>query len=733
MLRRFHSLAGLTAALFLLITATTGALLALDPALQRANALVPARGAVSVADVAEKVLLAYPGTEQIERLPSGAVVVYFTQDGQTAADLINPLTGTRLATYQQSAVFAWLKDLHRAFLWDDKGRAGAGIVALLLSVLCVSGVFLLASRAGGWRQLFAPMRSASNGAISPRLHAELARAAALGLLLSALTGSVMSALRFELLPEAAELEADFPQKVAGTAAAPVGTLPALQQTDLVDLHQLIFPSRTDPQDLYALSTHQGSGYVDQATGQWLSYADYGNAAQLQTFIMELHTGETYWWLGLLFGLAALTVPALVITGFQIWWQRRRAMPHLQGNSAVGQADTIMLVGSESNSTWGFANALCEALKHAGCLVHLAPMDQLANHYVKAERLLILTSTYGDGDAPASASQFLQKLQKLPPTLSLPFAVLAFGDRQFCSFCAFADHVTEALQQRQWPQLLATDYVDRQSAATFEHWGVALGNVLGRPLMLHYTPVLPACHGLMLVERQNYGEAVQAPTCVLRFQSAPPGSTLPVFSAGDLVGILPPGNAAPRFYSLASASTDGVLEICVRQQDNGLCSGFLYNLKFGETAAGFIQKNARFKPAAGKSPILLIGAGTGIAPLVGFIRANTARRPIYLYWGGRLATSDFLYQNELNSYLADQRLSQLHVAFSRGAEPAYVQDKLLQDADQIRTLINGNAQIMLCGGRRMATDVATSLNTILAPIALDVATLKKSGRYLEDTY
>lgn len=733
MLRRFHSLAGLTAALFLLITATTGALLALDPVLQRANALVPARGAVSVADVAEKVLLAYPGTEQIERLPSGAVVVYFTQDGQTAADLINPLTGTLLATYQQSAVFAWLKDLHRAFLWDDKGRAGAGIVALLLSVLCVSGVFLLASRAGGWRQLFAPMRSAGNGAISPRLHAELARAAALGLLLSALTGSVMSALRFELLPEAAELEADFPQKVAGTAAAPVGTLPALQQTDLVDLHQLIFPSRTDPQDLYALRTHQGSGYVDQATGQWLSYADYGNAAQLQTFIMELHTGEAYWWLGLLFGLAALTVPALAITGFQIWWQRRRAMPHLQGNSAVGQADTIVLVGSESNSTWGFANALCEALKHSGCLVHLAPMDRLANHYVKAERLLILTSTYGDGDAPASASQFLQKLQKLPPTLSLPFAVLGFGDRQFCSFCAFADRVTEALQQRQWPQLLATDYVDRQSAATFEHWGVALGNVLGLPLTLHYTPVLPASHGLMLVERQNYGEAVQAPTCVLRFQSAPPGSTLPVFSAGDLVGILPPGNTAPRFYSLASASTDGVLEICVRQQDNGLCSGFLYNLKLGETAEGFIQKNARFKPAAGKSPILLIGAGTGIAPLVGFIRANTARRPIYLYWGGRLATSDFLYQNELNSCLADQRLSQLHVAFSRGAEPAYVQDKLLQDADQIRTLINGNAQIMLCGGRRMATDVAATLNTILAPIALDVATLKKSGRYLEDTY
>lgn len=300
MLRRLHSYASLVAALFLLITAITGALLSLEPALQRAAAPVPARGAVSVADVAAKVLQAYPGTEQIERLPSGAVVVYFTQDGQTAADLIDPFTGTRLGTYQQSAVFAWIKDLHRAFLWDDKGRAGAGIVALLLTVLCISGLFLLASRAGGWRQLFAPIRSAANGTVSPRLHAELARAAALGLLLSALTGSVMSALRFELLPEAPELEADFPQQVAGTAAAPVGSLPALQQTDLTDLHQLIFPSRTDLQDLYSLRTHQGSGYVDQATGAWLSYADYGTGARLQTFIAELHTGEAYWWLGLVF-------------------------------------------------------------------------------------------------------------------------------------------------------------------------------------------------------------------------------------------------------------------------------------------------------------------------------------------------------------------------------------------------------------------------------------------------
>jgi sulfite reductase (NADPH) flavoprotein alpha-component len=84
-------------------------------------------------------------------------------------------------------------------------------------------------------------------------------------------------------------------------------------------------------------------------------------------------------------------------------------------------------------------------------------------------------------------------------------------------------------------------------------------------------------------------------------------------------------------------------------------------------------------------------------------------------------------------LAEKRLTQLHTAFSRSATPAYVQDALLQDGAQIRALMQADGQILICGGRRMASDVATTLNTLLAPLALDVDQLKKSGRYIEDSY
>ena len=113
-----------------------------------------------------------------------------------------------------------------------------------------------------------------------------------------------------------------------------------------------------------------------------------------------------------------------------------------------------------------------------------------------------------------------------------------------------------------------------------------------------------------------------------------GNGLPHFEAGDLVGILPPGSPIPRFYSLASKSSDGILEICVRKLPEGLCSEFLHGLKPGDRIDAFIQLHPDFRPASGKAPVILIGSGTGIGPLAGFIRNNTGKHPMYLYWGGR---------------------------------------------------------------------------------------------------
>ena len=171
MLRQLHSLLGLIAALLLMVLAVSGAILSLDPTLDRLDATVPADGQISVATLAGRVAQHYPGAEQIKRTPSGSILVYYDRDGQVGIDRIDPLTGQGIAPYAPSAFSRWMKNLHRSFLLDTPGRAVAGVLALIMLVLSVSGAVLLVKRVGGWRQLAGPLR----GTPVQRWHAQVGR------------------------------------------------------------------------------------------------------------------------------------------------------------------------------------------------------------------------------------------------------------------------------------------------------------------------------------------------------------------------------------------------------------------------------------------------------------------------------------------------------------------------------------------------------------------------------
>jgi len=741
MLRKLHGLPGLVAALLLVVVAASGVILSVAPALERSGAIVPTSGELSVADLAERVISNYPGTEQITRSPSGQVVVYFSHDGQSGADLVNPMTGQGIAPWQPSAFLRWVKNLHRSFLMGDAGRMLAGVLAAMMVVICLSGLFLLARRLGGWKAILRPIP----GSGGPRIHAELARVAVAGLLLSALTGSYMSAVRFGLLPEGLSTDPSFPARVSGDTPVPAGTLTALKNVDVNELRELVFPFPDDPTDVYSLTTTRGSGFVDQATGELLQFQLHSAGSRFQQWMVRLHTGEGLWWLGLMLGLAALTVPALSFTGIQIWCRRRSSAISPGKSASIETADTVILVGSESNTTWGFAKELQNKLNQTGRKVHCTPMNDLAERYPQATVLFILTSTYGDGDAPSSASQFMTRLEHFQADAGLQFVVLGFGNKQFPKFCQYALDVDAALSNKGLQRMQPVTRIDRGSAAQFREWGKAISEHMGISLALTHNPAPAATSEFELVERVDYGVAVNAPTSILRFKPVKSADRLwqrlfsrnrqpqPDFEAGDLFGVAPPGDQAPRFYSLASSASDGILEICVRKQPNGLCSGYLHSLKPGDRIAGFIRKHPDFRPAAGAAPIILIGAGAGIGPLVGFIRKNTKHNPMYLYWGGRNPSSDFLYQPELGHYLDDRRLTRLNTAFSRSAERAYVQDAIVKDETDLRQLIETGAQILVCGGRDMAEGVRQVFDSILKPLNLDVNRLITEGRYLEDVY
>lgn len=738
MLRKLHSVPGLIAAIVLTIMALSGTVLSLNPALERARTPALAGGVLDVATLASRVNAQYPSLDKIVRRPSGEIVAYYASGGESRASRIDPSTGAGIGPYAPSPAMRWVTNLHRKLLLGDAGRIAAGVAAGFMLLLGTSGLALLARRMGGWRHLAGRIR----GSGLQRVHNEIARIALVGLMLSAATGLIMSLTTFGVVPERQTAELAYPDYASVRAPLPVARLTALKAVDVTALRELAFPAPQNPHDVYALSTSKGSGYIDPSSGTWLSWQDSDRWQRVHETVLMLHTGEGIWWLALLLGVESASIPVLAVSGIWLWALRRRAMPDLPNNASVRRADTVILVGSESNATWGFATAIHQALTRANFRVHTASMNDLSSRHCTAQRLIILTSTYGDGNAPSNATQFLQKLARMKVPAQMRFAVLGFGDRQFPSFCGFARKVQEALCAKSMSPLTDIGMVDRQSESEFRQWAGRLSAALGVEIEPHYQPSLPRTIALELIARKDYGAGSETFTSVLRFTCPRKadsawqrlmGARLPAFEAGDLIGIVPPGDTVPRFYSLASGSQDGFVEICVRRHPNGLCSGYLTSLQPGDSIDAFIRTNPGFRPAPPAVPLILVGAGTGIGPFVGFIRQNASRRPMHLYFGARGAGDSFLYEDELRRFMVTRQLTTLATALSSPVEKTYVQDRLLRDAVMLRALVARGARVMVCGSRDMARGVAAVWERILAGSGVTVGDLKLRGGYVEDVY
>lgn len=181
---------------------------------------------------------------------------------------------------------------------------------------------------------------------------------------------------------------------------------------------------------------------------------------------------------------------------------------------------------------------------------------------------------------------------------------------------------------------------------------------------------------------------------------------------------------PRAYSIAScgSTTEHSVRLCIRevtyQIDNkvyyGSASHFLANSQKGDKVSVYLRANPHFHTPEDKSkPLIMIGAGTGVAPYLGFLtQARTGET--HLFFGERYAEKDFLYQTELEELVATQKLTQIHTAFSRDqAEKIYVQDRLIEQAEKVWQLIEDRAEIYVCGSK---VNLGKSVDNALMQIA-----------------
>lgn len=214
---------------------------------------------------------------------------------------------------------------------------------------------------------------------------------------------------------------------------------------------------------------------------------------------------------------------------------------------------------------------------------------------------------------------------------------------------------------------------------------------------------------------------------------------------------------PRLYSVASSlslAPDEVhLAVSVVRYDlhdemrTGVASGQIARRAESDTTLPvYVQANPHFRPPAGDAPIIMIGAGTGVAPYRAFMQDREARGVAgrsWLFFGERNFHTDFLYQTEWQGWLKDGTLGRLNVAFSRDqSEKIYVQHRLREHGRDVYAWLEEGAHLYLCGdGARLAPDVHAALLDIVqqeracdseeARAYLDA--LRRDRRYQVDVY
>ncbi|WP_375512546.1 nitric oxide synthase oxygenase [uncultured Nostoc sp.] len=180
---------------------------------------------------------------------------------------------------------------------------------------------------------------------------------------------------------------------------------------------------------------------------------------------------------------------------------------------------------------------------------------------------------------------------------------------------------------------------------------------------------------------------------------------------------------PRLYSISSCPllhpqhiqiTVGVLQVKTDagKTRQGLCSNYLAGLEAGAKVRISVRTSSFRPPTDPLAPMLMVGPGTGVSPLIAFLQyrqallqQETQLGNACLYFGCR-DRSDFLYQEQLVSWQNQGVLSGLEVAFSRLTEKkVYVQGLMEEKAEELwRILSHPQCHYYVCGDAKMADDV-----------------------------
>ncbi len=725
--RYSHLTLAISSFVFILIASITGAILAIEPIeIQSSKASISNLNRFNIAETLDVLNKEYSEVISIDidenhRIKTSVV----TKNGQNETFYIHPATGKKIAKPEKrKPIYKFATSLHRSLFLKSTGRFIVAFISFLLLIIAITGVILIAKRQGGIHKFFSKIVREQ---FEQYFHIVIGRFTLIPIAIITITGIYLSLDKFSLLPKekvkhSIELSENKIQRKK------LSEFPIFQQTPLSCLKTLEFPFSPDEEDYFSLTLQDKELYVHQYSGQILSSYEYKNTSNFLDLSFILHTGNGSLVWAIILLISCIAIIFFIYSGFAITLHRRRkAVGLLKNNYKKDEAEFIILSGSETNNTIHFANALYSALLDSNQTVYSTYLNDYTL-YEKGKYLIILTSTYGDGEPPLNAKKFESLLATTKPQQSMKYIVVGFGSLAYPKYCEYAIHVDELLSKnRSFSPILPLTKINNQSSDSFKNWVFKLNKALLLDINVTLEKRIP--------QKQNSFNVVSKTVLNLddTFLLELKPNKKEKFKSGDLLAIYPEQDGIERLYSIAQVNNHILLSI--KKHEFGVCSNYLSTLKNDQSIKGLIKGNSEFHFPRKAKEVLLISNGTGIAPFLGMLDENKSKIKTHLFWGGRTSESFELYKNHIDTYLKNGKLSSFHIGYSQEVEvKTYVQDVLNDHKNTVLSTLKNKGCIYICGSISMMNEVLKIIELIANnELGVSMETLKKEKRIKTDCY
>lgn len=517
---------------------------------------------------------------------------------------------------------------------------------------------------------------------------------------------------------------------------------------------------------------------------------------------------------------------------------------------------VIAFGSES----GNAERLSRKFSRCPCFrlekLELVDLNQVQLASLTAsDLLLVITSTFGNGEPPSNSDEFAEKLKSTKQLLPFQYGVFAIGDVAYEHFCKFGQDVDSQLSDKGAKRIINRVDADIDYQAFFQQWSdtvcaiMAGDSQIGHQLQLKVTSyseaspypakiisisplnsspeliyqleldisdggmnyragdllyVIPENKCQLILDLAVWFNDEQALEVLCGKELRLLGKSLlrtlanksdnsvlkgnlrvcnkqvladylyardlldvlqdcgerGFISLSELVDALP--QQVPRAYSIASCgkyysngSNPTQVNLCIREvayeynqrSHFGAASHGIRHNRPGGTIDVFIRRNPSFYlEFESDIPIIMIGAGTGVSPYIGFlqqIEKQQLQPETMLIFGERYQQKDFLYQEQIEQWLEQGVLNQLITAFSRDQKQKYyVQDAIIKHGSILWSLLERNAVVYVCGSKANLSDaVKQALISVVLQYGSQsleqaeafITQLSDNGRYRCDLY